>query len=106
MQPLEVHVEVALIVRQSIDDTELLPMLLVLDVPVVRHGPILLLVPILSIVPTINTLLSVCMYTHDYFNVYIETMLVSSHPCIFLFVVYSGGGYGCHLSNCLYTLIG
>ena len=54
MQPLEVHVEVALIVRQSIDDTELLPILPVLDVPVVRHGPILLLVPVPLIVPAIK----------------------------------------------------
>ena len=52
MQPLEVVVEVALVVRQFLGDQDPLPILPVVDVPRVRHGPILLLVPVPSIVPT------------------------------------------------------
>ena len=52
MQPLEVVVEVALVVRQFLGDQDPLPILLVVDVPRVRHDPILLRVPIPSIVPT------------------------------------------------------
>ena len=55
IQPLEVHVEVVLVVRRCLGDQEPLPILLVLDVLLVRHGPILLLVPIPSIVPAMNT---------------------------------------------------
>ena len=52
MHPLEVAVEAALVVWWFLGDQDPLPILLVVDVPRVRHGPILLLVPILSIVPT------------------------------------------------------
>ena len=52
MQPLEVAVEVALVVRPFLDDQDPLPIIPVVDVPRVRHGPILLLVPVPSIVPT------------------------------------------------------
>ena len=55
MQPLEVLVEGVLIVRQCLGDQQPLPIILVLDVPVVRHGPILLLIPIPSIVHAMNT---------------------------------------------------
>ena len=52
MQPLEVAVEVALVVQRYFGDQDPLPILPVVDVPRVRHGIILLLVPIPSIVPT------------------------------------------------------
>ena len=51
MQPSEVVVEVALVVRQFLGDQDPLPILLVMDVPRVRHGLILLLVHVPSIVP-------------------------------------------------------
>ena len=52
MQSLEVVVEVVLAVRRFLGDQDPLPILLVVDVPRVRHSSILLLVPVPSIVPT------------------------------------------------------
>ena len=52
MQPLEVAVEVALVVWRFLGDQDPLLIVLVVDERGVRHGPILLLVPISSIVPT------------------------------------------------------
>jgi len=52
MQPLEVAVKVALVVRWYLGDQDPLSTVLVVDERGVRHGPILLLVPIPSIVPT------------------------------------------------------
>ena len=52
MQPLEVAVEVALVVRWYLGDQDPLSTVPVVDERGVRHGPILLLVPIPSIVPT------------------------------------------------------
>ena len=51
MQPLEVAVEVALVVRWYLGDQDPLPTVPVVDERGVRHGPILLLVPVPSIVP-------------------------------------------------------
>ena len=52
MQPLEVAVEVALVVRWYLGDQDPLPTVPVVDERGVRHDPILLLVPIPSIIPT------------------------------------------------------
>jgi len=52
MQPLEVAVEVALVVRRFLDDQDPLSILPVVDVFRVRHDPILLLVPVSWIVHT------------------------------------------------------
>ena len=52
MQPLEVVVEVALVMRQYLDDQYPLLIVLVMDEHGVHQGPILLLVPVPSIVPT------------------------------------------------------
>ena len=52
MQPLEVAVEVALVVRRYLSDQDPLPTVPFMDEHGVRHGPILLLVPVPSIVPT------------------------------------------------------
>ena len=52
MQPLDVAVKVTLVMRWFLDDHDPLPILPVVDVPHVRHDPILLLIPIPSIVPT------------------------------------------------------
>ena len=52
MQPLEVAVEVALVVRQYLSDQDLLPTGPFVDERGVHHGPILLLVQVPSIVPT------------------------------------------------------
>ena len=52
MQPLEVAVKVALVVRRYLDDQNPLPTVPVVDERGVRHGPILLLVPIPLIIPT------------------------------------------------------
>ena len=52
IQSLEVAVEVALVVRRYLDDQDPLPTIPVVDERGVRHGPILLLVPVPSIVPT------------------------------------------------------
>jgi hypothetical protein len=52
MQPLQVAIKVALVVQRFLGDQDPLPILPVVDVPRVRHGPILLLVPIPSIIPT------------------------------------------------------
>ena len=51
MQPLEVAVKVALVVQRYLDDQDPLLTVLVMDERGMRHGPILLLVPIPSIVP-------------------------------------------------------
>ena len=51
MQPLEVAVEVVLVVRWYLGDQDPLPTVPVVDERGVRHGPILLLVPVPSIVP-------------------------------------------------------
>ena len=52
MQPLEVAVKVALVVRRYLGDQDPLPTVPVVDERDVRHSPILLLVPVPSIVPT------------------------------------------------------
>ena len=52
MQPLEVVVEVALVVRWYLGDQDPLPTVPVVDAHGMHHGPILLLVPVPSIVPT------------------------------------------------------
>jgi len=52
MQPLEVAVEVVLVVRRFLNDQDPLPILPVVDIPRVRHYLILLLVPVPLIVPT------------------------------------------------------
>ena len=52
MQPLEVAVEVALVVRRYLGDQDPLPTVSFVDEWGVRHGPILLLVPIPLIIPT------------------------------------------------------
>ena len=52
MQPLEVAVEVALVVRWYLDDQDPLSTSPFMDERGARHGPILLLVPVPSIVPT------------------------------------------------------
>ena len=52
MQPLEVAVEVALVVQRYFGDQDPLPTGPFVDERGVRHGPILLLVPVPSIVPT------------------------------------------------------
>jgi len=52
MQPLEVAVEVTLVVRRYLGNQDPLLTVLVMDERGVRHGPILLLVPVPSIVPT------------------------------------------------------
>ena len=52
MQPLEVAVEVALVMRRYLGDQDPLPTVPFVDERGVRHGPSLLLVPVPSIVPT------------------------------------------------------
>ena len=52
MQPLEVAVEVGLVVWWYLGDQDPLPTVLVVDECGMRHGPILLLVPVPLIVPT------------------------------------------------------
>ena len=52
MQPLEIAVEVALVVRRYLDDQDPLPTVPFVDERGMRHGPILLLVPVSLIVPT------------------------------------------------------
>ena len=52
MQPLEVAVKVALVVRRYLGDQDPLPIVPFVDERGMRHGLILLLVPIPSIVPT------------------------------------------------------
>ena len=52
MQPLEVAVKVVLVMRRYLGDQDPLPTVPVVDERGVRHGPILFLVPIPSIVPT------------------------------------------------------
>ena len=52
MQPLEVAVEVALVVRRYVGDQDPLPTIPFVDAQGMRHGLILLLVPVPSIVPT------------------------------------------------------
>ena len=52
MQPLEVAVKVALVVPWYLGDQDPLPTVPVVDERGVRHDPILLLVPIPSIIPT------------------------------------------------------
>jgi hypothetical protein len=58
MKSLEVHVKVVLVMRRFLGDQGLLPMLPVQDILLVLHGPILLLVPVPSIVPAIKTSIS------------------------------------------------
>ena len=53
MQPLEVAVEVALVVRRYLSDQDPLSTIPFVDERGVCHGPILLLVPVPSIVPTV-----------------------------------------------------
>jgi len=52
MQPLEVAVEVVLVVRRYLGDQDPLPIVPFVDERGMRHSLILLLVPIPSIVPT------------------------------------------------------
>ena len=52
MQPLEVAVEVVVVVRRYLGDQDPLSTVPVVDQRDVCHGPILLLVPIPSIIPS------------------------------------------------------
>ena len=52
MQLLDVAVEVALVVRRYLGDQDPLPAIPFVDERGVRHGPILLLIHVPSIVPT------------------------------------------------------
>jgi len=55
MEPLEVHVEVVLIMWWFLVDQELLPVMSVHHILVMLHNPILLCVPVPSIVPAMMT---------------------------------------------------